>query len=480
MHERRAARRLAQLVHVLCGKHITNGSTSDGTTLRRQPGGSDCTSHHAQGTAASSQPIASSGTASSGLTASGLTASGCTSHHAAQGTALSQRPISGAASSGLTASGATASGTASDAVTPFDAPSADPAVVAAHVDRHGYCVLVGALSPAELAHVNGWVDDSLARIPMTWSMIASGGLAGARAEYMHPLLDDHGAALDGYTRHANILPVAQALLGGEACFTQFDFRQSPGGLELRNDLHHDVGSARTSAAETIAARPFGRHDTLCSIVYLTDVDGTTPAFSVVPGSHRVPVWPAPGAPQRSAEEDAAMYEQCMASGGVALWRTDSEEKQVREALGSDDAMAAVRLHAPAGSCVIYDVSLFHGRAAGGDAQSTRRTMHQYYGRQSGAPNIPWNLLPQRLYEHPDPKIRSFYSNVTPVQAAFAESGYDLNVCATSPALLAHLASMRGGRGGGGGEEAEGTAGWRFLGQHGPAHLLDQSPVATVR
>lgn len=365
------------------------------------------------------------------------------------------------------------------AVTAFDASSCSPQDVSAYVDLHGYCVLVGALSPQEVAHVNSWVNESQERIPKTWSMIASGGVAGARAEYMHPLLDSHGEALDGYTRHANILPVVDALLGGEACFTQFDFRQSPGGLELRNDLHHDVGSAKTSAPESIAARPFGRHDTLCSIVYLTDVGSTTPAFSVVPGSHCVPVWPKPGAPQRSPEEDAAMYDECMATGGVALWRTDSEERQVREALGSDDAMAAVRLHAPAGSCVIYDVSLFHGRAAGGDAQSTRRTMHTYYGRQSGDPNIPWYLLPKRLYDHPDPSIREYYSNLTPVQEAYAESDYDLNACARSPPLLAHLASMRRGVTADTEEQDEG-AGWRFLAQHGPAHLLDQSPVTNTR
>jgi hypothetical protein len=79
--------------------------------------------------------------------------------------------------------------------------------------------------------------------------------------------------------------------------------------------------------------------------------------------------------------------------------------QVHDALG--DALEAVRLHAPAGSAVLYDVSLFHGRSAGGDARTLRRTMHQYYGRLSGAPNVPWVLLPKRLHEAPDPGAARF-------------------------------------------------------------------------
>jgi hypothetical protein len=160
----------------------------------------------------------------------------------------------------------------------------------------------------------------------------------------------------------------------------------------------------------------------------------------------------------------------MARGGAAVYRTDSEEQQLREALG-DAGIEAVRLHAPAGSAVLYDVSLFHGRSAGGDAATIRRTMHQYYGRHSGAPNVPWVLLPKRLWEHPGPEIRRFYSNLTPVQEAFAESGYDLLATSESPRLLSHLGddkiSQRYAQKGSDG------IGRRFLASHGPAHLLRQ-------
>ena len=208
----------------------------------------------------------------------------------------------------------------------FDMRSASPSAIAAHVDEHGYAVLLHALSPQEVRDVNAWVDASLTRTPDTWGQVASGGQHGGRAEYMHPLLDEHGAELDYYARHPRILPTVRQLLGGDdACFTQFDFRQSPGGLELRNDLHHDVGSARTSAAETIAARPYGRHDTLCSIVYLTDVHEASPAFAVVPGSHRVPVWPKPGAPQRDAETDAVLCASPALSPLLLIFSYNSEK-----------------------------------------------------------------------------------------------------------------------------------------------------------
>ena len=333
------------------------------------------------------------------------------------------------------------------------------------LDRFGFCVIAGVLDAEETKAVNAWVDSSLERTPTTW------GHADNRAEYMHPLLDEQGAELDRFFRIPRLFPLIDELLGGEACFTQLDFRQSPGGLELRNDLHHDVGSAGTSSPEAIQARPPDHHDTLCSIIYLTDVDETTPAFAVVPGSHRVPVWPRRGAPQRSAEEDAAMYEATMSTGGVGLWRTDSEEEQVRAALGEE--LRQVRLEAPAGSAVVYDVSLFHGRSAGRDPSTTRRTLHHYYGRHSNPPNIPWALLPQRLAEHPDPEVRRYCSNLTPVQEAFAESGYDMAALSRSPRLREHLTengtarrySVKG----------EDELGLRFLAAHGPAHQLPPLP-----
>ena len=341
----------------------------------------------------------------------------------------------------------------------------------ARLHRFGFCVISGVLDAEETRVVNAWVDSSLERTPTTWGRISSGGLEGDRAEYMQPLLDEHGAELDRFFRLPRLFPLIDELLGGEACFTQLDFRQSPGGLELRNDLHHDVGSAGTSTPEAIAARPPDHHDTLCSIIYLTSVDETTPAFAVVPGSHRVPVWPRRGAAQRSAEEDAAMYDEAMATGGVGLWRTDSEEEQVRAALG--DELREVRLEAPAGSAVVYDVSLFHGRSAGRDPSTTRRTLHHYYGRHSNPPNIPWALLPQRLAEHPDPEIRRYCSNLTPVQEAFAESGYDMAALSRSPRLREHLTengtarrySVKG----------EDELGLRFLAAHGPAHQLPPLP-----
>jgi hypothetical protein len=62
---------------------------------------------------------------------------------------------------------------------------------------------------------------------------------------------------------------------------------------MRSGFHHDMGAARTSSSEAVRARPAGRHDVICQIVYLDDVGPLdSPCFAVVPHSHRVPTDPA--------------------------------------------------------------------------------------------------------------------------------------------------------------------------------------------
>ena len=46
-----------------------------------------------------------------------------------------------------------------------------------------------------------------------------------------------------------------------------------------------------------------------------------------------------------------------------------------------------RVEAPAGTAVLYDVSLFHAKAVGLSGGGPRLTLHQYFGRLSNPPNI---------------------------------------------------------------------------------------------
>ena len=135
---------------------------------------------------------------------------------------------------------------------PLSAATLDVQDAVQRLHRHGFCVLSGVLDAEETRAVNAWVDSSIERTPATWGRITSGGLQGDRAEYMQPLLDERGAELDRFFRMPRLFPLIDELLGGEACFTQLDFRQSPGGLELllqlfglilRNALLHRLGCA---------------------------------------------------------------------------------------------------------------------------------------------------------------------------------------------------------------------------------------------
>ena len=124
-------------------------------------------------------------------------------------------------------------------------------------------------------------------------------------------------------------------------------------------------------------------DWLCAIHYLTDIEPGTPAFCVVPKSN--------------------MY------------------NSLQEAFnGLDDDHLEVPIYAPAGTCILYDTAIFHTRRDG-DGIRARRTWHQYYARGGWLPTdtrydrpptpvlTNWNLFPERLALHPDPK-KTFFSH----------------------------------------------------------------------
>ena len=74
----------------------------------------------------------------------------------------------------------------------------------------------------------------------------------------------------------------------------------------------------------------------------------------------------------------------------------------------------------------------------------RRTWHQYYARGGWLrtetryirPPSPvltdWNLIPERLALHPDPKIRLFFSHWNTAQGEWAASGFDPAVRGAMP------------------------------------------------
>ncbi|MDE2357426.1 MAG: phytanoyl-CoA dioxygenase family protein [Alphaproteobacteria bacterium] len=272
----------------------------------------------------------------------------------------------------------------------------------------GYVVLSEALSADELAFLNAFFDRTQREHPDAWGL-------GARRKphhrnqgliYSQPLLDH--PELDPFVRHPASFPIVAQLLGGEerARFAEFNFRETPKGAGPgAMNFHHDA-----VREDRLVRTPYMPCDWLCAIHYLTDTGPGTPCFAVVPRSNR--------------------YETL---------------KEAYEALG--EAYVEVPLYGPAGTCILYDTATFHTRLDG-EGDAARRTWHQYYARggwlRSALPTTDryirpptpvltdWNLFPERLALHPDPKIRLFFSHWNTAQGEWVASGFDPAVRAAMP------------------------------------------------
>ena len=166
-----------------------------------------------------------------------------------------------------------------------------------HFEAAGYA-LIRALDAAQVAEVNAWIDQSQEACPAAWLGSRPGSNTGAGHDgatslpthgtisYSLPLLDPRGAELDGFVTTPATLPVISDVLGGEAAFSEFDIRETRDrDTDGQMLFHHDFGAAGASAPELVRDRRLagGGHRTeyACTIVYLTDVDRSSPAFAVV-------------------------------------------------------------------------------------------------------------------------------------------------------------------------------------------------------
>ena len=294
------------------------------------------------------------------------------------------------------------------APTPTFDPARDIDAAHAHFERNGFVVLTGCLDAAEIRELNAFFDRTQRERPDAWGL-------GARRKphhrnqgliYSQPLLDH--PELDPYTRHPRAFPIVARLLGGEdrARFSEFNFRETPEGAGAGTmNFHHDA-----VREDRLTRTPYNPCDWLCAIHYLTDVEPGAPCFCVVPGSNRF---------ETLAEAFAG--------------------------LGKDYEEAP--LYGPAGTCVLYDTATFHTRLDG-DGHRMRRTWHQYYARggwlASALPTTnrylrppspvltDWNLFPERLALHSDPKVRLFFSHWNTAQGEWVASGFDPDVRKAMP------------------------------------------------
>jgi hypothetical protein len=289
----------------------------------------------------------------------------------------------------------------------FD-PARDIEAACAFFEENGFVVLANCLDAAELDHLNVFCARTQAERPDAW------GLGDRRKPhhrnqgliFSQPLLDQ--PELDRYTRHPRSFPVVARLLGGEdrVRFSEFNFRETPEGAGPgAMNFHHDA-----VVADRLTRTPYMPCDWLCAIHYLTGVEPGTPAFCVVP---------------RSCRYDT------LADAFAGL----------------GDAYREVPLYGSAGTCVLYDTATFHTRLDG-DGERMRRTWHQYYARggwlRSALPGTDryvrapspvltdWNLFPERLALHADPKVRLLFSHWNTAQGEWAASGFDPDVRRAMP------------------------------------------------
>jgi hypothetical protein len=292
--------------------------------------------------------------------------------------------------------------------TPAFDPAGEADAAVAYFERHGFVVLKDCLDEAELEHLNEFCERTQDQRPDAWGLTERRKLHHRNQGLIFslPLLDY--PELDPYTRHPRSFPIVARLLGGEehARFAELNFRETPEGAGMRAmNFHHDA-----VRDDRFTRTPYMPCDWLCAIHYLTDVEPGAPCFCVVPGSNRF-------ATLQAAHD------------------------------GLGEGYCEAPLYGPAGTCVLYDTATFHTRLDG-DGVRMRRTWHQYYARggwlrsalpttsryiRSPSPALTdWNLFPERLAMHADPKVRLFFSHWNTAQGEWAASGFDPKVRKAMP------------------------------------------------
>jgi ectoine hydroxylase-related dioxygenase (phytanoyl-CoA dioxygenase family) len=279
----------------------------------------------------------------------------------------------------------------------------EPGQTAAAIDffhTYGFVVIEDSLSESEIAYMNDWYERTQRLQPEDW-----GCQRGAHEEWLYhqPLLEYE--EMDGFVRHGGHYPLVAALLGGEehARFSEFDFRETPAGTAQDRNWHRDIGPHGFGGDDPAARHEYmasRAHDYICSFHYLSDVTPESPSFGVIPQS-------CVFAPLPDAEAGGR--------GGI---------EQLRDHLG--DKFQELPLYCKAGTCCLYDISLYHSRVNASSGARTRRALQTYYSRGDVPALTNWVILPQRLAEHPDHDTQQFYSLQCEVQCQidFAASGYD--------------------------------------------------------
>ena len=220
---------------------------------------------------------------------------------------------------------------------------------------NGYVSLGRLLDDRELAHFQDVYDRDRERFADHWYRFGHWQTINCDALFTSP-------EFDGLVRHPAVMPALHALMSDTVCFSEICIRHM-----TAYDGPLDRGWHRDHAHWP--EHPL-RIDHMQLMVYLTDVDETTHCFSLSP---------------ESADDDHHPEEEAqLARGGI------------------------VDIHGPAGTGVLFNVSVLH-TATTRPTTAERKTVQVYYGHPSRKYLSEDSLMPPALWrDHPDAGVREFY------------------------------------------------------------------------
>ncbi len=224
-------------------------------------------------------------------------------------------------------------------------------------EKHHYLGIPDALTKDEVGRVNAAIDRNRQQHPALWSK-------GNRMQSVQCFL--LMPEVDFLIRHPSFFPLAEQVLDGDIVFSEFSAMIRAGGQPQGTieGWHRDF-------------QPEPKHRlkirSLSAIFYLTDVDGTTARYSLVPASHEMSEAP----------------------------------KKIRE--NSEDRVGEVEMLGTAGTVILVNSGIWHcGKWGHGPRE--RRTIHTYYQQSVTEPGSNHSIFPRRLWDVADPAQKKFYSH----------------------------------------------------------------------
>ena len=274
----------------------------------------------------------------------------------------------------------------------------------AFFQENGFAVVRNAYTSDELQFLNAFFDETQATCPRAWGQLSKRPYytLGHPLVYSQPLLDH--PELDKFTMHPNTFPLVRKIMNNEPRYSEFNFRDVPFGS---GPLYKAIGFHRDRSLEDrIFRREKEPIDDVCCIHYLTDVDENTPCFALIPKSSK--------------------------------FKTVEEAYRILK-----DQYAEVPIYGAKGTCILYDISIFHTKLDGKNPYGlARRTVHQYFARGGWLGNRPptppltsWNLIPKRLCLSMDPFKRKFFSHWNTSQCEWVASDFSMKFRANHPRAI---------------------------------------------